>query len=297
MPHDPPPAPIADLLIVGGLTVDRFVDGSTAPGGSVLHSGIAAATARARVATVTVAGQEPAAAAGLARLGTIGPLVHQPSPTSVVYAHREADGHRVLILEAKCERLGHDTIGRAPAARVALLAPIADELPSDAIGAVAQLVGPDRIVLLIQGWLRDLRVGEAVRPLALASLAKDLVEAFGHADAIVVSTEDLAEGADDPFGQVRALRQLIGPRPLIVVTLGADGFVLDDPAASRIVASVPRRVVVGVPTVGAGDTFGAGLALSLAAGATPADAAAAGAEAVIAMLESRGSPGADAAIR
>ena len=44
------------LLIVGGLTIDRFADGSRAPGGSVLHAGLAAAAEGAQVTTLTVAG-------------------------------------------------------------------------------------------------------------------------------------------------------------------------------------------------------------------------------------------------
>ena len=47
------------LLIVGGLTVDRFADGSRAPGGSVLHSGVAAIAERAELTILTVAGDEP----------------------------------------------------------------------------------------------------------------------------------------------------------------------------------------------------------------------------------------------
>ena len=34
---------MTSTLIVGGLTIDRFADGTVAPGGSVLHSGPAAA--------------------------------------------------------------------------------------------------------------------------------------------------------------------------------------------------------------------------------------------------------------
>jgi sugar/nucleoside kinase (ribokinase family) len=110
---------------------------------------------------------------------------------------------------------------------------------------------------------------------------------FSDADAIVVSTEDLSEVPDDPFTQAVALRQRLGPGPLVVLTLGAEGYLIDDPEADRIVAAVPRRVVDGVSAVGAGDTFGVVLAIRLAEGDGPRRAARTGTDRVIALLERR----------
>jgi sugar/nucleoside kinase (ribokinase family) len=112
-------------------------------------------------------------------------------------------------------------------------------------------------------------------------------EAFAEADAIVVSTEDLAESPEDPFVEAAGVRAKIGPHPLLVLTLGEQGYLLDDPASDQVVAYVPRRVVAGVPMVGAGDTFGATLAIQLGLDAKPAAAAAAATDGVIRMLESR----------
>ncbi|MGH2357881.1 MAG: PfkB family carbohydrate kinase [Candidatus Limnocylindria bacterium] len=275
-----------DLLVVGGLTIDRFADGRLASGGSVTHAGLAAAGLGARIATLTVCGDEPEAAAGIARLRRQGPVIRQPSPTTVTFAHSERDGRRVLVFERGCHPLADPAIRQAPRARVALLAPIADELPPGAIEALRRSAAAERVVLLAQGWLRSLRPGEEVAPLALDQLAPEVLASFSTVDAIVLSTEDLADGAGDPFAQARLLREVVGTRPLLAVTLGADGFILDDPSAPRLVASVPRRVVRGVPSVGAGDAFGAGLALALGRG-TPLAAAEAGADAVIGMLEGR----------
>jgi sugar/nucleoside kinase (ribokinase family) len=111
--------------------------------------------------------------------------------------------------------------------------------------------------------------------------------AFGEADAVVVSSEDFASDTDDAFAQSAAVRERIGPRPLLVLTLASKGYLLDDPDADSVTATVPRNVVDGVPMVGAGDTFGAALAINLARGATPAGAAEAATERVIAVLESR----------
>jgi sugar/nucleoside kinase (ribokinase family) len=83
------------------------------------------------------------------------------------------------------------------------------------------------------------------------------------------------------------VRARIGPAPLLVLTLGPQGFLLDDPGADRLTASMPRRVVENVPMVGAGDTFGAALALHMARGDAPLAAADAATERVIRILESR----------
>jgi sugar/nucleoside kinase (ribokinase family) len=274
-----------ELLIVGGLTIDRFADGTTAPGGSVIHSGRAALAEGVRPAFLTVAGDEPEAAVGLERLAAMGDVTRQASVRTTTFGHAEHAGRRVLTLEARADPIAPPFEGEAP--DVALLAPIADELPAPAVRDLRAQLRPRTAVFLIQGWLRRLVVGEPVHPLPLDEVPEDLWDAFGAADAIVVSTEDLAEAPEDPFSQAAAVRARIGPAPLLVLTLGAQGYLLDDPAVDRVTASVPRRVVEHVPMVGAGDTFGAVLALHLARGADPASAAVAATEGVIRMLEAR----------
>ncbi|MEA2650892.1 MAG: pfkB family carbohydrate kinase, partial [Chloroflexota bacterium] len=95
------------------------------------------------------------------------------------------------------------------------------------------------------------------------------------------------EAPGDPFRQAAELREHVGPRPIVVVTLGTEGYLLDDPATDRVIASVPRRVVTGVSAVGAGDTFGAALALNMARGADARAATDLATDGVIAMLEAR----------
>ena len=146
------------------------------------------------------------------------------------------------MLEASGGRI--PSIGSAARASfdVILLAPIADELPPAAVAGLTAASQPGLVVLLIQGWLRRLEVGEAVHPLPLDRVDSAMWAAFGAADAVVVSTEDLTEAPGNPFAQAAELRARIGPRPLLVVTLGAEGYLLDDPAADHLVASMPRRV-------------------------------------------------------
>lgn len=278
---------MSELLIVGGLTIDHFANGRSAPGGSVLHAGLAAVQEWVVPTFLTVAGDEPEAREGLARLAALGDLVHQSATATTTYRHQEKAGRRVLVYEAATSPIDPAALHGLAAAEVALLAPIADELSAQAVHLLRRDLRPRYAVMLIQGWLRHLELGSAVHPLPLHEVPDELWDAFGAADAIVVSTEDLAEVPEDPFAQAIALRARVGQRPVLVLTLGTEGYVLDDPTTDRLVAMVPRRVVEGVPMVGAGDTFGAAFALHLARGENAATAAEAACERVIRVLEAR----------
>ena len=276
-----------ETLIVGGLTIDRFTDGSVAPGGSVLHAGLAVRSAGVRLSSLTVAGNEPAARDGLAQLDKLGRVERQRAPATTAYRHEERDGVRVLVLEARADPIQADGLHNLGRPSVALIAPIADEVGASLVDALRAQLRPAWLVLLVQGWLRRLVQGEEVLPLALETLSDEQRRVIAGADAIVVSTEDLVEAPGDPFAQAAELRRRAGAKPIIVVTLGTEGYLLDDPAHDRVIASVPRQVVTGVSAVGAGDTFGAGLAVNLARGAAPVAAADLATELVIAMLEAR----------
>ncbi|HEY6609492.1 MAG TPA: hypothetical protein VI277_09880, partial [Candidatus Limnocylindria bacterium] len=252
---------MTELLIAGGLTIDRFADGSTAPGGSVIHAGRAASAEGVPPTFMTVAGDEPEAREGLAILADLGTVHRVAADATTRYGHSEEDGRRVLVYEVAGGSITLDGAGRVGSIDAALLAPIADELSAASVLALIESVRPRLTVLLIQGWLRRLEIGKPVRPLALGGIPDGTWEAFSRADAVVVSTEDLAESPEDPFVEAAALRARLGPRPLLLLTLGAQGYLLDDPTADRVVASVPRRVVAGVPAVGAGATVGAALAI------------------------------------
>ena len=274
-------------MIVGGLTIDHFTDGTSAPGGTVIHAGTAVTADAIRQATLTAAGDEPEALVGLARLESFGPVARQPALSTTTYRHSERDGRRVLVFECGTAPIGPEGLAQAPRPRVALLAPIGDELPAATVDRLRAELAPELTVLLIQGWLRRLVPGEEMRALPLDELDADLWRAFSEADAIVLSTEDLAGPPADPFAQAADLRRRLGPKPVLVLTLGTEGYVLDDPALDRVLASVPRTVVTGVPTVGAGDTFGAGLAVHLGRGEDASTAARAASEWVIRVFESR----------
>jgi len=246
--------PLADLLVIGGLTIDGFGDGTSAPGGSVLHAGRAAAVAGLRTIVVTVAGPEPVAARGLAELDAVTELHVTDAESTIRYRHRDgADGRR-LWLEADTSpiRLPADAYGRLLTAAI-LFAPVAGELPTAVLST-----WEDSWVrgAILQGWLRRARVGEPVEAIPPSDLPDDLKAALGSLDVLVASREDLAAAAETPVAQIDALRRSIGERPVIVVTDGAEGVWID--TAYRLPRHLPAPWRVGgVPTVGAGDAFAA----------------------------------------
>ncbi len=255
-----------DLLIIGGLAVDRLADGSIVGGGSVLHGARAVVASGRRIATITAAGTEPEAAAAVIELASLGRCLASPMAASIRYAIHNGGARRRLVLESGAGPLAiepADVTAINPAA--VLLAPIAAELTPQAVRACATV--PIRVAAL-QGWLRRLVPGEGIRPLALDGLDDDLSTALANLDALVASHEDLAAVAPEPRRQVEELRSHFGPRPLLVVTAGADGAWLDSDATGlRHLPTV--RLRRGTPTLGAGDAFAALLAVELGAGLDP----------------------------
>jgi len=253
----------SDLLIIGGLTIDRFADGSAAAGGSVLHAARATVVAGWRVATITAAGPEPEAAAAVEELAGMGPSLVRRVPGSIRYEIREAGGRRRLTLEAAAAKLLVTAADvRAFQAAAVLLAPVAGELSAESVVSARSSAV---VVAALQGWLRSLEPGKVVRPLPLASLDDELATALDHLDAMVASEEDLAAVGADPIAQLVTLRRQVGDRPLIVVTTGADGAWVDDGSRGRHHLPAPRSLE-GISTVGAGDAFAALLTLALGAG-------------------------------
>jgi sugar/nucleoside kinase (ribokinase family) len=243
-----------DLLLVGGLTVDRFPDGSTAPGGSVLHAARAARRTAARVGRVVSAGPEPEVAAALRELEDLAFLRVERVPRSIVFEHSVAGESRQLRFVGSA---GAAPVTPAPVApRAVLWAPVADELGQrlDRASYSGAVHGA-----ILQGWLRRLRPGEVVTPMALADLPPALLADLAAMDLLVASGEDLAAVAAAPAAQLTALRAAVGNQPVLVVTDALRGAWLDvasGDAPGHWHLPVPR-VVEGVPSVGAGDALAA----------------------------------------
>ncbi len=259
----------SDLLVIGGLSVDRFPDGSEAPGGSVLHAARALASAGFRGATMTVAGPEEVAVAGVSTLRSLGLLMLREAPGSIRFLIDERPSPRVVTYEAGARLpVSPADVARLPS-RAVLIAPIASELDAAAVSATSAA----RVrVAVLQGWMRVLVPGEPVGARSLASLDPELTDALQTMTALVASEEDLAAVAPDARGAISAVRDWAGARPVLVVTRGQAGALLDLPGGGQ--AAVPATVAVsGVSTVGAGDAFAALFAAGLGRGTDPLAAA------------------------
>jgi len=249
-----PGSPPVDLLVVGGLTVDRFADGSSAPGGSVLHIARAAAPRGLRLGVVTVAGPEPEARAGLDELRRLAASVDwTDADATLTFIHREDRNGRRLTLEKSGGQVRLDGPTAASGARTVLVAPLAGEVGADEITRLAD----DRPTgAILQGFLRAAAEDGEVRPLPLSDLDPGLVDALGRFDLLVGSREDLAADETEPWDQLTALRRRFGSKPDLVLTDGVRGVWTEGEHLP-----VPRAVM-GVSTVGAGDILAAFLTAS-----------------------------------
>jgi sugar/nucleoside kinase (ribokinase family) len=245
-----------DLVVVGGLTVDRFTDGSAAPGGAVLHIARALAARGMRLGIVTTAGLEPEAQAGLAELRQLASWVEaSTTPASITFGHAETAAGRELVLE---RRGGQVPEANPEAAAAVLFAPVADEIPASGLSVGRSATRG----AILQGWLRSTAEGESVRPQPMAAVDSGLVVALGALDLVIGSSEDLRADGPDPLAQLQAVRATLGDRPPLVVTDGAHGPWLDDGSGPR---HLPLgQLVDGVSTIGAGDMFAAFMLLALA---------------------------------
>lgn len=279
MSHSRPHGPL-DLLVVGALTIDRFADGRSAPGGSVLHSTRAAADAGIRVGVVASSGDEPVARDGLREIGRLAVLHHEPVARTLTFRHDETGPLRRLFLEVPAARLVCPPRAMAPAA--VLYAPVADELGP---GLGGQTYDGAFTAAILQGWLRTLEPGAEVRPMPVASLAPQLVAQLAALDLLIASREDLVADGAEPAAQLDALRSVVGPRPALVVTESVDGAWLDSGGWRRHVGVAER--IDGVPQVGAGDAYAAVLSAELGRGGTLDSAAGDAARAVSRMLAAR----------
>ncbi len=247
--------PLDDLLIIGGLTIDRFADDRVAPGGSVLHASRAAARAGLVTSVITVAGPELVAADGLAELrGAIHVVEVVPADESIRFRHRETAQDRRLWLECGGGSIRvSDGIDDRLRVSAILFAPVAGEIEASLLRRW-DAASPRGAIL--QGWLRRAEVGSKVEPISPKALADDLVAGLATLDVLIASREDLLAAAEVPLEQVGLLRDRIGAGPMIIVTDGPDGIWIDDGAGQPRHLPAPWRVE-GVPMVGAGDAFAA----------------------------------------
>jgi sugar/nucleoside kinase (ribokinase family) len=262
-----------DLLVVGALTIDRFPDGSSAAGGSVLHATRAAARARASVTVVTAAGPEPEALDGLRELGRIARLEVEDVPHSLVFDHDERDGRRQLSLLGSVRLRPDARRLQWIRPRAMLLAPVAGELDAVALERIDEAVEARVRVAALQGWLRRRLADGRVAPSALSDLPQAVLADLRNCDAVVVSHEDLGRAEIRPSTAAALEVRRWLPGPGVIVTWGGAGHVRGNAEASEPSLVRRRDAVDGVPTIGAGDAFAAVIAIQLANGVSLAAAA------------------------
>ena len=251
--------PPLDLLVIGGLTIDRFPDGSSAAGGSVLHIARAAAPRGIRVGVMTAAGPEPEARIGVEELRRAAAWVDcERAEGTITFRHRESEAGREMWLERAGVQLHLATEPASRgASRAVLIAPLAAEIDAEGLQA---LDGTRARGAILQGWLRQAAAGGEVQPLPLAALEESLVDLLSGFDLLVASREDLRGEAREPRDQLRAMRIRFGDAPTLLVTDGANGVWIQASTSSGPDEGwhlpVPWRVD-DVNTVGSGDILAA----------------------------------------
>lgn len=256
--------PSVDLLVVGGMTVDVFADGSRAAGGAARYAVEGAVADGLRVALLTISGPGPDVASELERLAGVAVVSGQSAASSIRFEHHGDHESRRLRLTAHTEPITAPEPGRLPAATAVLFAPVAGEVGAEVISRMA---APLRAAGL-QGWLRQTDVEGWVSPRPLAAISADVADALRDLDLLVVSHLDL--GIEDPQAGLAALRGWAGSKPELVVTAGVEGAWLDD--GHFAFSHVPAEAVRDRSTIGAGDAFVAVLAARRATGMALADA-------------------------
>jgi sugar/nucleoside kinase (ribokinase family) len=244
-----------DLLVVGGLTIDRFADDRLEAGGSVLHASRAAQGAGLKVSVITVAGPEPVASQGVAELRAMtNRLEVEDAHETIRFRHRESSAGRRLWLEQPGGSISVPSkVVESVRTGAVLFAPVAAELPPAALH-----IWDDswRRGAILQGWLRSAADDGSISPIAPNELPDHLVVALATLDVLIASREDLLAAAEAPHDQVRALRRRFGRGPTLIVTDGPEGLWIDDDVGPPRHLPAPWRVD-GVPMVGAGDAFAA----------------------------------------
>jgi len=244
-----------NLLVIGGLTIDHFDDGSSGPGGSVLHIARALAPRGLGGAALTVAGPEPVAQAGLNELRRLAVSAESSLASSTAtFVHHETKAGRRLELVQLGGRIALSSL--QPPSLAVLLAPVADEL---AAADLTHLGGASIRGAILQGWLREVNRDGHVLPRLLRSIGPGPLAVLAGFDLLVASLEDLRADGASPDEQLDAMRRALGPGPALVLTAGSAGAWIDV-AGERAHLPVPRPVE-GASSVGAGDVF-AGLLLA-----------------------------------
>ena len=245
------------FLAVGHVARDEFAGEPTwRLGGTALYTAATAARLGAPAAIVTRAGPNERAALE-ERCTRLSIELHAlPAEVTTTFAFRYEDGKRLMKLKARARGLA---LGDVPpalrSAQAVILGSIAHEIDRSLLGAF----GDAASVVTAQGYLREWDADGSIHPRRW----EDVAEVTATASAIVLSEEDVGGDLSEPrrWASLRAQAPLHAP---VIVTFAERGsLVLVDGTETMVPAFHADRVV---DQTGAGDAFGAGLAIALAEG-------------------------------
>lgn len=252
--------------MVGHVTLDETPTG-VRPGGSALYAGLLAHRLGWRVGLVTSYGPDfptHVLPPGL-------DVVTVPAPATTRFGLEYRPEGRVLTLRARAAPVSEAHLPeRFAAARVAYLAPVADEVAASLAGAF-----PDAAVGVgAQGWCRAWDGDGRVRTVPWV----DPKPVLARAQALFLSEDDVAGWEDLAL-------QLYQRVPLGALTLAARGAILFVNGERH---AVPPAPAVELEPTGAGDVFAAAFLLRYETTGDPFDAAAFAAVAGAITVEGEG---------
>ena len=256
------------LLVLGHVTRDE-ISGATRLGGAASYASLAAARLGVETALVTVAPPDDPLLAPLRAEPRL-TLHCVPSDVMTTFALTYTGARRRLWLRQAARPLrAVDIPPRWRDTAVVYVGPVAGECDRallDALGARFVAAG-------LQGWLRRTGEGGEIEP----ALAPEALSP-PRLDAAILSEEDHPDVAAiaDRFAAAGAR---------VAVTRGARGATILDGMSRFDIPAVPA---VEVEPTGAGDVFGAVLALGLAQGLPPREAASRAAAAAARVVEGPG---------
>lgn len=234
-----------DILIIGHVTCD-VIEGQERLGGAASYATRAAVDKGLTVDLVTSAPSDFELLAPLSRHPNVRATVI-PSEHATSFSLSYEVGTRVLRRLSRATDIVEIPLG----ARVVYLAPVAGEIAP----AIAESMADACVVVGLQGWMRRFDDDGLVLPIDPPTLR--------GMSAVVFSEHD------HPDSDALAL-QIARDVPVVALTRGSRGATLYVDGSPHAIAAAPANEVD--PT-GAGDVFGAILAIELGAGRPPLDAA------------------------